>query len=75
MINSPTTTLSILLSLKERFRSDGSHDNHVYVKAPDFGPSVDMSLAACKCGNLLTIVDVNFTCRDCRNLSFQHGDR
>jgi hypothetical protein len=42
-----------LLALKERYRVDGSHDAHVW-QAP-----------ACKCGNLLTINDSGYTCRQC----------
>jgi hypothetical protein len=73
MINSPADdNLSILLSLKERFRSDGSHDAIVVTRIErDERPR-------CSCGNLITISDVNFTCRECRvsgNLNFQHGDR
>jgi hypothetical protein len=61
MINSPAgDNLSILLSLKERFRSDGSHDNIVTANI------ITDNQPRCACGNLLTIVDVNYRCRECR---------
>ncbi len=45
-----------LLLLRDKYRADGSHDK--------VGTIVTRS-PACKCGNLLTISDSGYTCRQC----------
>jgi hypothetical protein len=59
------TDFEMLLQLKQRYSQDGSHDDVVYneVTTTDERPT-------CECGNLLTIVDFDDTCRECRKVSY-----